>query len=113
MAEDSLRGLFALWGDLEEGQEDGRGLCLRERGMVQRGRAQGMVPGIGRTREDQTHGLGQEGRRCRALTAEVILPRLEIVFAIPPGTIEVCVGLCRTVCLGGRAGAVAPVCEGA
>jgi len=63
MEEDTILVLFDLCGDFEEGQDDGRGLRLRERGMVQRVRAQGMVQGIGRTREYQTHGIGQEGRR--------------------------------------------------
>ena len=63
MEEDTILVLFDLCGDFEEGQDDGRGLRLRERGMVQRVRAQGMVQGIGRACEYQTHGIGQEGRR--------------------------------------------------
>ena len=88
MEEDTILVLFDLCGDFEEGQNDGGGLRLRKRGMVQRVRAQSMVQGIGRPREDQPHGIGQEGRRGRAIPAEVTLDRLESVCTIPPGTIE-------------------------
>ena len=89
MEEETILVLFDLCGDFEEGQDDGRGLGLRQRGVLQRVRAQGMVQGLGRTREDQTHGIGQEGRRGGAITMQITLHRLDIVFAIPTGAIEV------------------------
>jgi len=63
MEEDAILVLFALGSDFEEGQDDGRGLGLRQGGVLQRVDAQGMVQGIGRTREEQTQGIGQKGRR--------------------------------------------------
>lgn len=62
MEEDAIFVLFDLRGDFEEGQDDSRGLGLGQRRVLQRGRAQGMMQDIGRTREEQTHGIGQEGR---------------------------------------------------
>ena len=71
MEEDPILVLFDLRGDFEEGQDDGRGLGLGQRGVLQGMRAQGMVQGIGRTREEQTHRIGQEGGRGGAVTVEV------------------------------------------
>ena len=71
MEEDAILVLFDLRGDFEEGENDRRGLGLREHGVLQGVRAQGMVQGIGRTREHQPHGVGQEGGRRGAITAEV------------------------------------------
>lgn len=51
MEEQAILVLFDLRGDFEEGQDDGRGLGLREHGVLQRLRAQGMVEGIGGTRQ--------------------------------------------------------------
>jgi len=89
MEEETILVLFDLCGDFEEGQDEGRGLGLRQRGVWQRVRAQGMVQGLGRTREDQTHGIGQEGRRGGAITMQITLHRLDIVFAITTGAIEI------------------------
>ena len=69
MEADAILVLFDLRGDLEEGQDDGRGLRLGQRSMVQRLRPQGMVQGIGGTRQEQTHGIGQEGGRGGAIAA--------------------------------------------
>jgi hypothetical protein len=89
MEEDTILVLFDLCGDFAEGQDDGRGLGLRQSGVLQRVRAQGMVQGRGRTRAYQTHGIGQEGRRGGAITLQITLHRLAIVFAIPTGALEV------------------------
>jgi hypothetical protein len=48
-----------------------------------------MVQNIGGTREQQTQGIGQEGSRRGAIAVEVRFDRLDSVFAIPAGTIEV------------------------
>ena len=63
MEEKAILVLFDLRGDFAEGQDDGRGLGLRQRGVWQRGRAPSMVEGLGCTREEQPHGIGQEGGR--------------------------------------------------
>lgn len=65
MEEDAILVLVDLRGNLEEGHHDGRGLGLREPGVLQSLRAQGRVPGIGRPGEHQTRRIGQEGRRPR------------------------------------------------
>ena len=65
------------------------GWAVGQGGMVQRVGAEGMVQDIGRTREEEPHGVGQEGRRRGAVAVEVTLDRLDIVFAIPAGAIEV------------------------
>ena len=51
MEEKALLVLFELRGDFEEGEDDGRGLGLRQRRVLQRRGAQGMVQGRGCTRE--------------------------------------------------------------
>ena len=89
MKEDAILVLFDLRGNFEEGHNDSRGLGLREHGVWQRLRTQGMVQGIGRTGEQQTCRIGQEGRRRGAITAQVYLDRLDGIFAIAASTIEV------------------------
>jgi hypothetical protein len=51
MKEKALLVLFDLRGDFEEGQDNGRGLGLRQRGVLQRVGTPRMVEGIGCTRE--------------------------------------------------------------
>ena len=82
MEKDSVFVLFDLCGNFEEGENDGRGLGLREASVLQGLRAQGMVQGIGGTGEHQTRRIGQEGRRRGAITAQVHLDRLDGIFAI-------------------------------
>jgi len=45
----------------------------------------------GRTREEEPHGVGQEGGGRRAVAVEVMLHGLDRVFAWAPGAGEVCV----------------------
>jgi hypothetical protein len=54
-----------------------------------------MMQDIGGTREEEPHGVGQEGGGRRAVAVEVILHCFDIIFAIATGAIEVFVGLCR------------------
>jgi hypothetical protein len=68
MEAETIFVLCDLGSDFEEGQHDSRGRGLRQRGVLQRGRAQGMGQGLGRTREDQTRGSGQAGGRGGAIT---------------------------------------------
>ena len=89
MEEDPILVLFDLRRHLEEGENHRGGLGVGERRVLQRVRAEGMVQDIGRTREQQAHGVGEEGRRGRAVTLQITLHRLDIVFTIPAGAIEV------------------------
>ena len=89
MEEEAIFVLFDLRGHFEEGENDGRGLGLREPSGLQGLRAPGMGQGIGGPGEPQTRRLGQEGRRRGAITAEVPLDRLEGMVAIPAGAREV------------------------
>jgi len=89
MEEDTIFVLFDLGGDFKEGEDDRRGLGLRQRGVLEGVGAQRMMQSIGRTREQQSHRIGQEGGRRGPITVEVHFHRLDIVFAIPTGAIEV------------------------
>ena len=88
MEEDTVLVLFDLGRHFEEGEDHGRGLGLSQRGVLQRVRAEGMVQDIGGTRQEKPHGIGQEGRRGGAVTVEVTLDRLDIVFAIPTRAVD-------------------------
>jgi hypothetical protein len=44
---------------------------------------------IGRPGQEEAPGVGQEARGGRAVTGEVILHRLDIIFALATGAIEV------------------------
>ena len=89
MEEDPILVLFDLRCHLEEGEHHRRGLGVSERRGLQRVRAEGMVQARGRTREQQAHGVGEEGRRGRAVTLQSTLHRLAIIFTLPAGAIEV------------------------
>ena len=63
MEEDAIFVLFDLSGDCKEGEDDRRGLGLRQRGVLEGVGAQSMMQSLGGTREHQPHRVGQEGRR--------------------------------------------------
>src|SRR4029434_8830655 len=48
-----------------------------------------MVEDVSRTREQQSERMGQEGRRRGAVAAQGHLDRLDIMFTLATGTIEV------------------------
>ena len=48
-----------------------------------------MMEDIGGTRQEEPHRVGQEARGRRAVAVEVILHRLNVIFAIAPCAIEV------------------------
>jgi len=48
-----------------------------------------MVEDIRSTREQQPEGIGQEGGGRGAVAAQVHLDRLDSIFTIPPGALEV------------------------
>jgi hypothetical protein len=89
MEEDTLFVLVDLGGDLKEGEDDRRGLGLRQRSRLQGVSASSMVQGRGRTREPQSHRVGQEGRCRGPITVEVSLHGLDGVCAMATGAIEV------------------------
>ena len=60
-------------------------------------RAEGMVEAIGGARQEEPHGVSQERGRRGPVAMEIILDRLDIVFAIPSRAVEAFVHL-----LGGR-----------
>jgi len=59
--EDTVLVLFDLCGHFEEGENDSRGLGLSERGLLERRGAEGMMQDIGGTRQEEPHGVRQEG----------------------------------------------------
>ena len=71
------------------------GLRGGQGGVRQRVGAEGMREDIGSARQQETHGVGQEGRRRGAVTVEITLDRFDIVFAIAPCAVEVFIHLRR------------------
>jgi hypothetical protein len=61
--QDPVLGLFDLGRHFQEGQNDRGGLGVGEPRVLEGVRAQGMVQGIRRTGESQTHSIGEEGGR--------------------------------------------------
>ena len=59
--EDPVLVLFDLSCHFEEGENDRRGLGLSERGLLERRGAEGMMQDIGGTRQEEPHGVRQEG----------------------------------------------------
>jgi hypothetical protein len=76
--EDTVLVLFDLGRHFEEGEDHGRGLGLGQGGLLQRLGAEGMMQDIGGTRQQEPHGVRQEGRRGGAVAVEVTLHRLDI-----------------------------------
>ena len=95
MEENAVLVLFDLCGHFEKRKDHGRGLGRGQGGMGERVGAKRMMQDIGRTRQQEPHGVGQEGRGRRAVAVEVILHRLDIVFAIAAGAIEVFIHMLR------------------
>ena len=89
MEENPVLVLFDLGCDFAEGEEDGGGLRLGQGGMLQGVRTEGMMEDIGGTSQEEPHRVGQEAGGRRAVAVEVILHRLDIIFAITPCAIEV------------------------
>ena len=91
--------LFDLRGYLEECQDHGSGLGRGEGRVRERVRPEGMVQDVGTTGEEQPCGVREKGRGRRAVTVEVALDRLDIVFAIAPSAVEVLVHVlgCRVL----------------
>ena len=88
MEEDAILVLFDLCCHFEEGEDQRGGLCGGEWRVRERVGAEGMVEDIGGARQQESHGIGQEGGCRGAVTVEVILHGLDVVFAIPPGAVE-------------------------
>ena len=91
--ENAILVLFDLRRHFEEREDHGGGLGGGQCRMGQGVRAEGMVEDIGGARQQEPHGVGEEGRRRGPVTVEVTLDRLDIVFAIPPRAVEVVIHL--------------------
>ena len=88
MEENPILVLFDLRRHFEEREDQRGGLRGGQWGVRQRVGAEGMVEDIGGARQQEAHGVRQEGRRRGAVTVEITLDRLDIVFAIPPRAVE-------------------------
>ena len=86
-----IRSLYCLTcvATLNRVRMHGAGLGRGEGRVGEGMRAEGMVEHIGGAGEQEPRGVGQERRGRGAVTVEVTLDRLDIVFAIPPRTVEV------------------------
>ena len=91
MEEEAILVLFDLRCHFEEGEDQRGGLRGGEWRVRERVGAEGMVEDRGGARQQESHGVGQEGGRRGAVTVEVILHGLDVVFAIPPGAGEFCI----------------------
>ena len=80
--------LFDLRRHLEEREEQRGGLRRGPWGVRQRVGAEGMVEDRGGAGQQESHGVGQEGRRRGAVTGELTLDGLDVVCAIPPCAVE-------------------------
>ena len=94
--------LFDLSRHFEEREDQRGGLRGGQWGVRQRVGAEGMMEDIGGARQQEAHGVGQEGRRRGAVTVEITLDRLDIVFAIPPCAVEFFIHLLRRAAPRGR-----------
>ena len=99
--ENTVLVLFNLGRHFEEGEDHGRGLGLGQRSLLECLGAEGMMQDIGSTRQQEPHGVRQEGRGGGAVAVEVTLDRLDIVFTIPTRTVDVLIHALRG---GGRQG---------
>ena len=86
--EETVLGLFDLRRDFEEGQDPGRGLGVGQRGLLERWGAQGMRQDIRGTRQEEPHGVRQEGRGGRAVAVEVTRDGLDRVFTMPTRAVD-------------------------
>ena len=83
MEENPVFVLFDLSRYFEERENQRGGLCGGQWGVRQRVGAESMMEDIGGARQQEAHGVGQEGRRRGAVTVQITLDRLDIVFSVP------------------------------
>ena len=88
MEENPVLVLFALRRHFKEREDQRGGLRGGQWGVSQRVGAEGMVEDRGGARQQEAHGVGQEGRRRGAVAVESTLDRLDSVFAMPPRAVE-------------------------
>lgn len=93
MQENAVLVLFDLGRDFEQREDDGAGLSRGESRVGQRVRPERMVEDRGTTRQEEPHGVGEKGRRRGAVAVEVALDRLNIVFTMPTGAVELFIHL--------------------
>jgi hypothetical protein len=87
--EDAILVLFDVGRYFEEREDQGGRLSVSQRRVLQGVRAQGMVEDIGGTGQEQTAGVGQEGRCRGAVTMEVAFHSLDRIFTGATGAVEV------------------------
>lgn len=97
MEKNPILVLFDLRRHFEECEDQRGGLRGGQWGVRQRVRTESMVEDIGSTRQQEPYSIRQKGRGGGAVTVEITLHRFDIVFAIPPGAVEVFIHLrgCR------------------
>ena len=95
MQENAVLVLFDQGGHFEEREDQRGGLRGGQCGVGQRVGAESMMENIGGARQQEAHGVGQEGRRRGPIAVEVTLDCFDIVFAIPPRAVEVFIHLLR------------------
>ena len=89
MEANAVRILLDVRRHFEQLQHDGGGLRLGQSGMGQRMDPQGMMEHIGRTGQEQAHGVGQKGRGRGEITPQVVFEGFESVFAVTSGAVQV------------------------
>jgi len=100
--ENPVRVLFDLCGHFEEREDHGGGLGRGQGRVGERVGAERMMQDIGPAGQQEPRGVGEEGRGRRTVAVEVILHRLDIVFAIAAGTVQVFIHVLRGRRLEGR-----------
>ena len=92
MEKNPILVLFDLSGNFAEGKDDCRGVRLGQGGMLEGVRTEGMLEDIGgpcQESQEKPQRVGQEAGGRRAVAVEVILHRLDSLFAVTTRTIEV------------------------
>jgi hypothetical protein len=99
VAEKPVLVLFDLSRHCKEREAHGGRLGSGQGRVGQRVRAESLVEDLGGARQEEPHGVGQERRRRGPVAVEVALDCRDIVVAIPPRAVEVCIhrlgGRCR------------------
>jgi hypothetical protein len=85
--------LFALRRHVQEREAHGGRLGRGQGRVGQRVRAESRVADSGGARQEEPHGVGQERRRRGPVAVEVALACRDLVCAMPPRAVEVCIHL--------------------
>ena len=102
MQEDAVLVLFDVRGHFEKREDHGGGLGRGQGRVGERVGAKRMMQDIRPARQQEPCGIGEKGCGRRTIAVEVILHRLDIVFAIAAGTVQVFIHVLRCRRLSGR-----------